>query len=90
MSTTFLFDEHRFDVAYLCPHAKTYFKISRNRDWLEVKFPFFTVIESEGRDLLFCCPRCYGEVGNLFNLWEEQSDFARCFQRYFLGKEDFS
>ena len=90
MSTTFFFDENRYDVAYLCPHAKTYFKVFKKKHWLEVKFPFFTVIETEVRNILFCCPGCYGEVGNLFNFCEERADFSRCFQIYFLRKEDLS
>ena len=87
MTTTFMFDESRYDVAYLCPHTKKHFKILRRDNWREVKFPFFTVIKREGRNILFSCPVCHIEVVNIFNC-ENPGNFVRCFQRYFPGKDD--
>ena len=87
MTTTFMFNEFRYDVAYFCPHTEKHFKILRRDNWLKVKFPFFTVIKSEGRNILFSCPVFHIEVVDLFNC-EHPGNFVRCFQRYFLGKDD--
>ena len=88
MATIFVFDEDRYDVSYLCPHALTHFKILRGDRWLEFKFPFFTIIKAEGRSVLFSCMSCHTESSDIFNFHEHPGDFARCFQRYFPDEND--
>ena len=92
MTTSFIFDKDAYDIAYLCPHALTHFKISKSSivdHWLETaKFPFFYIIKSEVRNILFCCSSCHTEVSNILNFYVHPGDFERCFQRYFLDENN--